>query len=52
MPKKSSLMRIGALLFALLTLSAMSTCPRPSDTEQGGSGGSSGGTSGTGGGGY
>ena len=38
MMKITSLMRVFVLLCALISLSAMSNCPRNSDTEQGGSG--------------
>jgi hypothetical protein len=40
MMKITSLVRVFALLCALVSLSAMSNCPRTSDTEQGGSGSS------------
>src|SRR3546814_4400978 len=38
MMKITSLMRVFVLLCALVSVSAMSNCPRTSDTEQGGSG--------------
>lgn len=50
-----SFIRIGALLLALLSLSAMSNCDRPATSEQGGGGSSDGGgmgSSGSDGGGY
>lgn len=58
MRQLNSFVRIFALLIALLTLSAMSGCPRPSDNGQegggigGGTGGGMNGGSGAGGGGY
>ena len=36
MLRSLSLLRVCAFLFALLTLSAMSECPGPSTTDQGG----------------
>jgi hypothetical protein len=50
MPKATSFIKIGILLFGVLMLSGMSGCPHESGAERGGEGSDMGGGSDTGGG--